>query len=99
MRRAQGAIWGILMATVAVPAFAADMPVKAPPAAAPIVDWSGVYSGVAAGGAWSHQNVNLPSSINNLFGTDTTRIFNGKPVLIQPDFDLTGACAFNGCNR
>src|SRR5262245_33118560 len=99
MRRANGAILGILLATVAVPAFAADMPVKAPAPVAPPPDWSGVYSGVAAGGAWGHQNFNLPSSINNLFGTDTTRILNGSPVLIQPDFDLAGACGFNGCNR
>src|SRR5262249_52236542 len=99
MRRANGAILGILLASVAVPAFAADMPVKAPAPVAPPPDWSGVYSGVAAGGAWGHQNFNLPSSINNLFGTDTTRILNGSPVLIQPDFDLAGACGFNGCNR
>jgi opacity protein-like surface antigen len=99
MRRANGAILGILLASVAVPAFAADMPLKAPAPAAPIVDWSGVYSGVAAGGAWGHQHFNEPSSINNLFGTSTDRIFNGSPVLIQPDFDLAGTCAFNSCNR
>src|SRR5215470_14022055 len=98
MRRANGAILGILLATVAVPAFAADMPVKAPPPPPP-PDWSGVYSGVAAGGAWGHQNFNVPSSINNLFGTGTDRIFNGSPVLIQPDFDLAGTCSFNNCNR
>src|SRR5215467_2497477 len=92
-------IMGILLASVAVPAFAADMPVKAPPPAAPIVDWSGVYTGIAAGGAWGHQNVSVPSSINNLFGTSADRIFNGSAVLLQPDFDLTGACAINGCNR
>jgi len=88
MRRAQGAILGILMASVAVPAFAADMPLKAPPAAAPIVDWSGVYSGVAAGGAWGHQNLNLPISLKNFFD--------------RRDFDIRGAhgvCAFNDCNK
>jgi opacity protein-like surface antigen len=92
-------IMGILLASVAVPAFAADMPVKAPPPAAPIVDWSGVYTGIAAGGAWGHQNFGVPSSINNLFGTNVDRIFNGTSVLLQPDFDLTGACGINGCNR
>jgi outer membrane immunogenic protein len=81
-------IMGILLAAVAVPAFAADMPVKAPPAAAPIVDWSGVYSGFAAGGAWGHQNLNLPLSLSNFFG--------------KYDFDIRGAhgvCAFNDCNK
>jgi opacity protein-like surface antigen len=100
MHRANKLILGVLLASVAVPAFAADMPLKAPPPAAPPPpDWSGIYSGFAAGGAWGHQNFNMPSSINNLFGTSADRVFNGSSVLIQPDFDLTGACAVNGCNR
>jgi outer membrane immunogenic protein len=99
MRRANGAILGILLATVAVPAFAADMPVKAAPPP-PLPDWSGVYSGIAAGGAWGRQNLNTSvTPLNNLFGTSADRIFNGLPVLIQPDFDISGACAINGCNR
>jgi opacity protein-like surface antigen len=99
MRRANGAILGILLATVAVPAFAADMPVKAAPPPPPLPDWSGVYSGIAAGGAWGRQNLNTPvTPLNNLFGTSADRIFNGSPVLIQPDFDM-GFCAIDGCNR
>jgi opacity protein-like surface antigen len=98
MRRANGAILGILLATVAVPAFAADMPVKAAPPPPP-PDWSGVYSGIAAGGAWGRQNLNTPvTPLNNLFGTSADRIFNGSPVLIQPDFDM-GFCVIDGCNR
>ena len=99
MRRANGAILGILLATVAVPAFAADMPVKAAPPPPPPPDWSGVYSGIAAGGAWGRQNLNTPvTPLNNLFGTSADRIFNGSPVLIQPDFDM-GFCVIDGCNR
>ena len=99
MRRANGAILGILLASVAVPAFAADMPLKAPPPAPPPPDWSGVYTGVAAGGAWGRQNLNTPvSPLNNLFGTSADRIFNGTPVLIQPDFDM-GVCVIDNCNR
>jgi len=99
MRRANGAILGILLATVAVPAFAADMPVKAAPPPPP-PDWSGVYTGVAAGGAWGRQNLNTPvSPLNNLFGTSADLIFNGTPVLIQPDFDMGGNCVIGNCNR
>ncbi|HZF41597.1 MAG TPA: hypothetical protein VE715_22450, partial [Blastocatellia bacterium] len=99
MRRANGAILGILLATVAVPAFAADMPVKAAPPPPP-PDWSGVYTGVAAGGAWGRQNLNAPvSPINNLFGTSADRILNGTPALIQPDFDMGGNCVIGNCNR
>jgi opacity protein-like surface antigen len=99
MRRANGAILGILLATVAVPAFAADMPVKAAPPPPPLPDWSGVYSGIAAGGAWGRQTLNTPvAPLNNLFGTSADRIFNGSPVLIQPDFDM-GFCVIDGCNR
>jgi outer membrane immunogenic protein len=99
MRRANGAILGILLATVAVPAFAADMPIKAAPPPPP-PDWSGVYTGVAAGGAWGRQNLNAPvSPINNLFGTSADRILNGTPTLIQPDFDMGGNCVIGNCNR
>src|SRR5262245_27899911 len=100
MRRANGAILGILLATVAVPAFAADMPVKAAPPPPPPPDWSGVYSGIAAGGAWGRQNLNVPGApLNNVFGTSEDRIFNGTPVLIQPDFDMGGNCVIGNCNR
>jgi outer membrane immunogenic protein len=35
------------------PVFAADMPVKAPPMAAPVFNWSGWYAGINGGYAWS----------------------------------------------
>ncbi len=54
---------------------------------------------MAAGGAWGRQNLNTPvSPLNNLFGTSADRIFNGTPVLIQPDFDM-GVCVIDNCNR
>jgi outer membrane immunogenic protein len=40
-------------ALVAGPALAADMPVKAPPAPAPVVTWTGGYVGLGLGGMWS----------------------------------------------
>jgi hypothetical protein len=55
-------------------------PVKAAPPPPPLPDWSGVYSGIAAGGAWGRQNLNTPvTPLNNLFGTSADRIFNGSP--------------------
>jgi outer membrane immunogenic protein len=105
MRRVHGAFLGILLASVAVPAVAADMPVKAPPpAAAPIVDWSGVYTGSAVGGAWGREKLDrdvgtfddpdLRSS--QLFGTSATRMFDSN-VLIQPPF-VMNTCVLGNCN-
>jgi outer membrane immunogenic protein len=39
---------------VAGPAFAADLPVKAPPMVAPAFSWTGLYFGGNLGWAWSH---------------------------------------------
>jgi outer membrane immunogenic protein len=43
----------VLAALSAAPAFAADMPVKAPPAVAPVTSWTGFYLGINGGGAWT----------------------------------------------
>src|SRR5437660_11478490 len=107
-------VLGMLLASVAVPAFAADMPLKAAPAAVPYADWSGVYLGVAAGRAWGREKLSKDiSSFDNatassqLFGTSAARFFSagnpafptsGTPVLIQPPFDL-GTCLIPNCNK
>jgi outer membrane immunogenic protein len=44
-----------IVAMIGAPAFAADMPVKAPPAGAAF-SWSGCYIGGTAGGAWERSN-------------------------------------------
>lgn len=48
-------------ALMAVPANAADLPVKAapPPVMAPIYDWTGFYIGLNGGGGWSHVRWNF----------------------------------------
>ena len=47
------------IALIGTPAFAADMAVKAPPAApAPVPTWTGFYGGIQFGGAWSDEAVN-----------------------------------------
>jgi outer membrane immunogenic protein len=42
-------------------AYAADMPVKAPPAFAPLYNWSGCYVGGDVGGTWNRVKVNVPA--------------------------------------
>jgi opacity protein-like surface antigen len=88
-----------LLSTVAVPAFAADMQVKAPiREAVPYADWSGIYVGVAAGFGWGREKLDTDvGAINNLFGTSAARVFEG-PVLIAPGFDL-GTCVIPDCNK
>ena len=58
----------LLAIGVSIPAFAADMAVKAPPpaAATPPYDWSGFYVGGNFGGAWTSGNLNIPG--NNFYG-------------------------------
>jgi outer membrane immunogenic protein len=47
-----------ITALIAAPAFAADMPVKAPPVApAPVPTWTGFYGGIQFGGGWSDEAV------------------------------------------
>jgi len=46
-------ILSLLLASAALPAMAADMPLKAPPARiAPVTDWTGFYIGVHGGYGW-----------------------------------------------
>jgi outer membrane immunogenic protein len=45
-------ILGILAAVSAVPALAADLPVKAPAKAVAFTNWAGLYVGISGGGDW-----------------------------------------------
>ena len=63
---------GLAGLTMAAPAFAADLPARAPAAyskapamVAPVYDWSGFYAGINGGGGWSHNCWD----INNVVGT------------------------------
>lgn len=58
----------LLAVCMSAPAHAADMAVKAPPAAAepPPYNWSGLYIGANFGGAWSNGALNIPG--NNPYG-------------------------------
>jgi outer membrane immunogenic protein len=52
-----------IAALVGMPAFAADMAVKAPPSPppAPVYQWAGFYIGGNVGGTWNDNSVNLVS--------------------------------------
>lgn len=61
-----------LVAAVAVaafcgaPALAADMPVKAPPMAAPMFNWTGFYVGIEGGGGWADtRHTNAGNGVNS----------------------------------
>lgn len=92
-----------LLASIAVPAFAADMPLKAPrPAELIINDWSGIYVGGAAGGAWGREKLSNDLTTfdtganSSLFGTGAPRLFSG-PAIIQPAFSMSD-CLISNCN-
>ena len=57
------AIVAAIAALVGMPAFAADMAVKAPPSPppAPVYQWAGFYIGGNVGGTWNDNSVNLVS--------------------------------------
>jgi len=60
------------------PAFAADMPVKAPPSASAPFNWTGFYAGIAGGLAWGRsQFIDAdPTNLNGLLGLPITREFD-----------------------
>ncbi len=75
---------GLLAVTLAVPAFAADLPVrKAPPlpaaAVVPAFSWTGCYLGGHVGGAWSRTDLNDTTGF--IAGTPTTTRVNAEDVI------------------
>jgi outer membrane immunogenic protein len=84
-----------LLASVAFPAFAADMPVKAPRIAeAPFSDWSGFYVGFSAGYGWGRQKWDGSSVFEGgTFESDARTPATGFPATLftsrvfLPDFD------------
>jgi outer membrane immunogenic protein len=56
-------ILGLTAALVAFPAFAADIPLKAPAEPAPTYSWAGSYLGLNAGYGWSRFKINDPIEV------------------------------------
>ena len=67
---------------VTVPAFAADMPLKAPPP--PVWTWTGIYFGLDAG--YGAVTPNDPLTVTNNFGSTTT-----FPTTLHPTGAFAGA--------
>ncbi len=84
---------------LATRAFAADMPVKAPPPAAPIIhSWSGLYVGANVGGSWSNSDprYSIPPFTDpggGIFAVCGTPPGVALPVPTSPNpFDLSTQC-------
>ena len=53
---------GLAVAALATtPVLAADMPIKGPPRAAPVYNWTGCYVGSSVGGYWGDTNWSDPA--------------------------------------
>ena len=65
------------LAALAVPAFAADMALKAPPVVAPVFNWTGWYAGLNVGGSFGEAR-------------DTLNVTGGVPASSSPCAHLDG---------
>lgn len=80
-----------LVALSAVPAIAADLPMKAPmatPVMAPVANWTGCYIGGHAGYAWSNSNYTLDNGagIVESFNFNPSSFIGGGQVGCQMQF-------------
>jgi outer membrane immunogenic protein len=64
------------LASVSIPTFAADMPIKVPGVAVPAFAWSGCFLGAHAGGGWARKDVTDPVALveENAFATLATGV-------------------------
>lgn len=89
----------LFAAPVLVPAWAADMPVKALPVAAVGYNWAGAYAGVNVGAVWDRNDLGLLTLTSPGFAVaDPTGAFSGTPVgiLIVPGAFAPVATANSG---
>src|SRR5262245_20206924 len=85
------------IALIGTPAFAADMAVKARPAApapmpAPVYNWTGWYVGLNAGGAWGHSDNSTSTVFNDPGYFDPTSI----PAIASAGAQSTDLSGFTG---
>jgi outer membrane immunogenic protein len=84
---------------IGTPAFAADMPLKAPPPApAPVYNWTGWYVGVNAGASFGSVNTNFnatPVTVVTSAGTFTTPGFAGSNREYPDGFMGGGQIGYN----
>jgi outer membrane immunogenic protein len=76
---------GVAIALVAsLPVVAADMPLKAPPPAAPVANWTGVYVGANLGGAWQRADTSLGPAAGG-FVNNSSFTFGALPSASSQD--------------
>jgi outer membrane immunogenic protein len=85
------ALWAATLLFFAGSAYAADMPLKAPPAAAPAPTWTGWYIGINGGGAWGSVD---PSALD--IGPDSFFAGANVPAVVagaSQHFNMSGGLA------
>ena len=72
-------------------ASAADMAMKAPPMAAPVMGWTGFYAGINGGGAWSDGPSMTYTDLANI--GNTTNAY--RPSTVDPSSSTSGLAGFH----
>jgi outer membrane immunogenic protein len=105
-RKVFAAVTGLMLSAGSA-AYAADMPVKAPPPPpppAPVYNWNGFYLGVNLGGAWANNSSNnFSGDMAGVTGggqlgfnwVSNNAIFGGTGVLIGFEGDFNGSSQRN----
>jgi outer membrane immunogenic protein len=87
-----------LIGLAAVPAFAADLPRKAPmpaPVAAPVWNWAGFYIGAHGGGAWGRDDITHSTifAAPGAFAIDAAAVTASSSPLLNPNGFIAGVHA------
>ena len=91
-----------LAAVIAGPAIAADMPVKAPPPAPLLYDWSGAYVGFNIGGVWHEVERTYPNILGVSFKSKDSDVIYGFHAGAQGQWGnwvLGFEAAYSACMR
>ena len=98
MKRTAAATVGLL-ALLAAPAIAADLPVKAPvsaPVAAPVWNWTGFYIGASGGGTWGRAEIThsvIPAPAGQALPEDAAAVTAASSPLLNPNGIVAGGHA------
>ena len=93
MRKLLGVIG--VASLIAGQAFAADLPVKAPPMLAPAFSWTGIYFGGNLGWAWSHSTWCTDANVNNSCTTAPVDLVDQKANNFLGGGQIGGRYQFN----
>ena len=102
MRRAAIALTtsAVLTAAIGQAAFAADLPARPAPYAAPVIvpiyNWTGCYLGANVGGQYGLDEVTTTTSVNNFTGAGAAFLDGLTPTTIHPQGVIGGVQG--GCN-